>query len=91
MNLNLSVSLSNVETIKPLTPRVNPWVILSFLTFDSEDRTLYSDHFIGKLLSSTVLWCCYSFKFYPVCQFFEPGLNRCDRIFFSSMPWNSKF
>ena len=28
----------------PLTPRVKPWVIQSFLTFDSVDRTLKCDH-----------------------------------------------
>ena len=26
--------------VNPLTPRVKPWVIQSFLTFDSMDRTL---------------------------------------------------
>ena len=44
--------------VNPLTPRVKPWVIQSFLTFDSMDRT-----FVGKLLSSTVLWCCLFFNF----------------------------
>ena len=28
----------------PLTSRVKPWVIQSFLTFDSMDRTLKCDH-----------------------------------------------
>ena len=50
--------------LKPLTPRrVKPWVIQSFLTFDSMDRTLRCDHFVGKLLSSTLLWCCLLFNF----------------------------
>ena len=30
--------------INPLTPRVKPWVIHSFLTLDSVDRTLKCDH-----------------------------------------------
>ena len=30
--------------VNPLTPRVKPWVIQSFLTFDSMDRTLKCDH-----------------------------------------------
>ena len=51
------------QQINPLTPRVKPWVIQSFLTFDSMDRTLKCDHiFIGKLLSSTLL-CCGLFNF----------------------------
>ena len=28
----------------PLTARVKPWLIQSFLTFDSMDRTLKCDH-----------------------------------------------
>ena len=30
--------------VNPLTPRLKPWVIKSFLTFDSMDRTLKCDH-----------------------------------------------
>ena len=30
--------------VNPLTARVRPWVIQSFLTFDSMDRTLKCDH-----------------------------------------------
>ena len=30
--------------VNPLTPRVKPWVMQSFLTFDSMDRTLKCDH-----------------------------------------------
>ena len=30
--------------VNPLTPRVKPWVIQSFLTFDSMYRTLKCDH-----------------------------------------------
>ena len=36
--------LAVVTHINPLTPRVKPWVIQSFLTFDSMDRTLKCDH-----------------------------------------------
>ena len=35
---------SVVLFVNPLTPRVNPWVIQSFLTFDSMDKTLKCDH-----------------------------------------------
>ena len=30
--------------VNPLTPRVEPWVIKGFLTFDSIDRSLKCDH-----------------------------------------------
>ena len=30
--------------VNPSTPRVKPWVIQSFLTFDSMNRTLKCDH-----------------------------------------------
>ena len=36
-------SISN-NNLNILTPRVKPWVIQSFLTFDSMDRTLKCDH-----------------------------------------------
>ena len=39
--------------VNPLTPRVKPWVIQSFLTFDSMDRTLKCDH-----LLKAVEHCC---------------------------------
>ena len=32
--------------VNPLTLRVKPWVIQSFLTFDSMDRTLKCDHLL---------------------------------------------
>ena len=34
-----------------------------FLTFDSMDRTLKCDHFIGKLFESTLLWYCLFLNF----------------------------
>ena len=30
-----------IKNINPLTPREKPWVIQSFLTFDSMDRTIH--------------------------------------------------
>ena len=43
-----------IGQLNPLTPRVKPWVIQSFLTFDSMDRTLKCDH---------SMWCCLFFSF----------------------------
>ena len=34
----------NKEWVNPLTPRVKPWVIQCFLTFDFMDRTLECDY-----------------------------------------------
>ena len=42
--------------VNPLTRRVKPWVIDSFLTFDSMDRTLKCDHSLES--------CCFS-----ICNF----------------------
>ena len=36
--------LDLTKALNPLTPRVKPWVIQSFLTFDSMDRTLKCHH-----------------------------------------------
>ena len=47
---------TRVKGIEPLTPRVKPWVIQRFLTFDGHNRKVWP--FIGKQLSSTLLWCC---------------------------------
>ena len=41
--------------VKSLTPRMKPWVIQSFLTFDSMDRTLKCDH---SLESCRAVLCC---------------------------------
>ena len=48
--------------VNPLTPIVKPWVIQSFLIFDSMDRTLKCDHSLESC--SAVLYCLY-----PVCNF----------------------
>ena len=45
--------------VNPLTPRVKPWVIQSFLTFDSMEGTLKCDH---SLESCTLPWCCLFFS-----------------------------
>ena len=47
--------------VNPLTPRMKPWMIQSFLTFDSMDRTLKCDHSLESCLA--VLYCgavCFS-------------------------------
>ena len=48
--------------VNPLTRRVKPWVIQSFLNFDSMDRILECDH----LLESTLMGCC---LFFDLTQF----------------------
>ena len=53
--------------VNPLTPRVKPWVIQSFLTFDSMDRTLKCDHSMESLLSSCS--AVFFFQFYQVFNF----------------------
>ena len=35
---------ANRTDLNPLTPRVKPWLLQSFLTFGSMDRTLKCDH-----------------------------------------------
>ena len=52
--------------VNPLTPRVKPWVIQSFLSFDSMNRTLKCDHSLESCWA--VLYCLF-FQFYPVCNF----------------------
>ena len=41
--------------VNSLTPRVKPWVMQSFLTFDSMDRTLKCDHSLESCRA--VLYC----------------------------------
>ena len=59
----------------------------NFQTFDSMDRLLKCDQFVGNLFSSTSLWCrlfvCF-FQFYPVRNFvkflnFELGTVKSQR------------
>ena len=54
--------------VNPLTPRVKPWVIQSFITFACMNRTLKS----GDSLEScgAVLYCgAVCFSIYPLCNF----------------------
>ena len=48
-----------VNDFNPLMSRVKPWVIQSFLTFDSMDT------FVGKLLSSILYWGAVCFSIQP--------------------------
>ena len=52
--------ISGYHGLTRLTPKVK---VKSFLTFDPVDRTMKMISFIGKLLSSTLLWCCLFFNF----------------------------
>ena len=53
--------------VNPLTLRVKPWVIQSFLTFDSMDRTLKCDiHWKAVEQYFTVV--LFVFQSYPVCK-----------------------
>ena len=63
--------------INPLTPRVKPWVIQSFLTIDSMDRTLKCDHSLESCWP--VLYCG------AVCKPFDPQSETlCDTKFSNS-------
>ena len=41
--------------VNPLTPRVKPWVIQSFITFDYMDRSLKCDHSLESCLFSNLI------------------------------------
>ena len=51
--------------VNPLTPRVKPWAIQRFLTFDSMDRTLKCDHSAVEHYFTVVLFV---FQFSPGCN-----------------------
>ena len=53
-----------VQFVYPLTPRVKRWVIQSFLTFDSIDRTIH-----WKAVEQYFTVVLFVFPFYPVCNF----------------------
>ena len=55
--------------VNPLTPRVKPWVIQSFVTFDSIYRTLRCDH---SLESCCVVLCCGAVFFDPLTPRVKP-------------------
>ena len=51
-----------IKACNPLTPRVKPWVIQSFLTFDCMDRTLKCQTIYWKAVEQyfTVVLFCFS-------------------------------
>ena len=54
--------------LKSLTPGVKPWVIKSFLTSDSINRTLKCDHYLECFWA--VLCCGVLLSFiFPICHF----------------------
>ena len=55
--------------VNPLTPRVKPWVIQSFLTFDPMDRTPKGDHSLESCWA--VLYCGAVFQFSNLLIFFN--------------------
>ena len=67
--------------VNPLTPRVKPWVIQSFLTFDSMDRTVKCDHSLESCCAVHVLYCravtCNFGKFIN----FRLGTFRSERVY----------
>ena len=54
--------------VNPLTPRVQPWVIQSFLTFDSLDRTLSMTTHL-KAIKQYFTVVLFVFQFPLVCNF----------------------
>ena len=59
-----------VVFVNLLTPRVKPWVIQSFLTFDSMYRTLKCDHSLEiKAVEQYFAVVLFVLKFYPFCYF----------------------
>ena len=65
--------------VNPLTPRVKPWVIQIFLTFDSMDRALKCDHSLKAVEQyfTVVLFVCLFF-FFNFAQFI---ILECLSIF----------
>ena len=67
-----------------LTPRVKPWAMQSFLTFDSIDRTLKCDHSL-KAVEQYFTKVLFVFQFWPVSTFgkfisFGLGTGRSERV-----------
>ena len=50
LSFKVSCNSTHVFTVifNPLTPRVNLWVVESFLTFDSMHRTLKCEHLLER-------------------------------------------
>ena len=64
---------------------MKPWVMQSFVTFDSMNRTLKCDHSLSVEQYFTVV--LFVFQFYPVCTFgkfinFGLGTVRSERVEF---------
>ena len=51
--------------VNPLTPRVKPWVIKSFLSFDSMDRSVTT---LWKGVEQYFTVVLFVFQFYSVCN-----------------------
>ena len=64
--------------VNPLTPRVKPWVIQSFLTFDSMYRTS-SVTIHWKAVEQNLTVVLFVFHFYPVSNF-EKKLSILDSV-----------
>ena len=69
--------------VNPLTPRVKPWLIQSFLTFNSMDRTLKCDHW--KAVEKYFTLVLQYFNFTQFCKFgkfifFGLGTVRSERV-----------
>ena len=64
--------------LNPLTPRVKPCMIRSFLTFDSMDKTPKSDHSL-EAVEQYFTVVLFVFQFYPVCNF-GLGTVRSERV-----------
>ena len=52
----------------PVTPRVKPWVIQMFLTFDSVDRTLKCNYSLARFEQYSTVEL-FILQFSPVCNF----------------------
>ena len=73
--------LGRIFSIDPLTPRVKRWVMQSFLTFDSMDRTLKCDHSLETCWA--VLYCsvvCFSTQFFKVGKYVNFGLSTVRSV-----------
>ena len=80
--------------VKPLTARVKPWVIQSFLTFDSMDRTRDDkcDHSIKAVEQYfTVVWFLFNFPQLAILEnLFILDLVLSGVIRLSKTTWNFK-
>ena len=78
---NISCCINQTEKVGalyPLTPRVKPWVIQSFLTFESMNRTLKWDHSLESCLA-VLYWCCSFFNLLDLALLGVKGLHLGKR------------